>query len=178
MARIVCWVPPVGRWLPYRWKLPFHRRVFGICDRLFQNASTTFYTVQNQEDVSRLWRDGAPFPTKETRAHFGPGVYAWSKQADAGEYRTLLQRIASEPFQIIEFRVWNCCLRRFRQLDVNSIPEPEIDIWINKHSLLGEGPFEPHGYQYLMRAVGFREVGDPAVEHYFHRSVFAHLWFY
>ena len=134
--------------------------------------------VQNQEDVSRLWREGTPFPTVDTRAHFGPGVYAWSRLTDAEEYHTLRQRKVVEALQIIEFRVWNYCLRRFRQLDVNSIPEPEIDAWINRHSLLGEGPFEPHGYQYLKRAVGFREVGDPAVEHYFHSSVFAHLWFY
>jgi hypothetical protein len=99
------------------------------------------------------------------------------KRADAEEYHVHLQPKVAEPLQIIEFRVWNCCLRRFRQLDVNSIPEADLAPWFNRHSLLGEGPFEPHGYEYLKRAVGLRDVGEPAVEHYFRSSIFAHLWF-
>jgi hypothetical protein len=134
--------------------------------------------VQKQEDIDRLWKNGAPWPTEDTRAQFGPGVYAWLTRSDAEEYQARLQRRAAEPLRIMEFRVWNCCLRRLRSLNINTIPEPEIDEWMDKHSLLGNGPFEPHGYQYLQRAVGFREVGDPAVEHYFHSSVFRHLWFY
>ncbi len=178
MARIVCWIPPVGSWLPVRWKRAFHRGLFQLCDQLFGGVTTTFFTVQNDRDANRLWSNGKPWPTEDIRAHFGPGVYAWRTRQDAQEYLARLQRRIKEPLQIIEFRIWNCCLRRFRCLDIATIPETEIDSWMNRHSLLGNGPFEPHGYEYLLRPVGFPETGPPAVEHYFHTSVFRHLWFY
>jgi hypothetical protein len=178
MAKIVCWISPIGRFMPIRWKLAFHKFLFRLSDRLLPHSTTTFYTVQSQSDTQRLWRNGVPWPTEDIRAHFGPGVYAWRTRRDAEEYLRRVQPGAKEPVRILEFRVWNWCLRRFRSLDVNTIPEAEVDSWMNRHSLLGEGPFEPHGYQHLQRAVGFREVGEPAVEHYFSSSVFAHLWFY
>jgi len=37
---------------------------------------TLFYTVQTPQDEKRLRGRGTPWPTGETRAHFGPGVYA------------------------------------------------------------------------------------------------------
>ena len=83
-------------------------------------------------------------PTKDTRAHFGPGAYAWSKRADAEEYHDRLQRKVAEPLQIIEFRVWNCCLRKFRQLDVNSIPEPDIDHMDQQAQLTRKGAGSSH----------------------------------
>jgi hypothetical protein len=77
--------------------------------------------------------------------------------------------------EIVRFRVRNRRLARFRQLDVDGLANPGE--WLLRHSLLWEGPGQPHGLHYIRRGVGFRESGPPAVEHYFHRSVFRHLWF-
>lgn len=171
-------IPPVGNWMPYRWKLAFNRVVFRASDRWLSGSTTTFYTVQIQEDIDRLWRDGIPWPTQDIRANLGPGVYAWKARRDAEEYLSLLQPRRKVELRMIQFRVWNCCLRRFRSLDLNTLPEAEIESWMNRHSQLGIGPLEPHGYHYLQRAVGFRDGPEPAVEHYFHHSIFMHLWFY
>jgi len=172
---VVCWIPPIGRMVPARWKVPVQRFIFWMVDRLLPRATTRFYTVQNQTDADRLRTKGTPWPTGELKAHFGPGVYAWIVRQDAEEYLAFRKRNVPENLQIIAFRVWNSCLRRFQQLNLDDLEEPGD--WLSQHSLLWGGKGQPHTYHYLKRGVGFRQNDPPAVEHYFHRSVFQHLWF-
>jgi hypothetical protein len=141
-----------------------------------RTSTTVFYTVQNADDAHRLRTTGSPWPTAPLRAHLGPGVYAWRRFNDARDYLHHLAR--SQGFldlEIVRFRVQNRRLVGFRQLNLDELPDPNE--WLLRHSLLWGELGEPHGLQYIRRGAGFREEGPPAVEYYFHRSVFRHLWF-
>jgi hypothetical protein len=169
------WARPVTGWLRSGGKAGWRRSVLAYCLAILRTSTTAFYTVQNQADVHRLRTTGFPWPAGDLRAHFGPGVYAWRGRRDARDYRELKQSRGIADLQIVRFHVANRRLQRFRQLDVDRLPDPGA--WLRRYSLLWEEKAEPHGFHYIRRGVGFRAGGQPAVEHYFHRSVFRYLWF-
>ena len=45
------------------------------------SSSTSFYTVQSEADEFRLLNGGTPWPTEDSRAALGEGVYAWETRA-------------------------------------------------------------------------------------------------
>jgi hypothetical protein len=135
---------------------------------------TFFYTVQTPQDEKRLRKGGRPWPTEDTRAHFGPGVYAWKYASDARTYRRLL--LPQVPnLRILRFVVLRGCLQAMTTLDVDALPDP--DEWMRRHSLLGTDTPLPHGAEYIRRHTGMPRGEDTAVEHYFARSVAPSLFF-
>jgi hypothetical protein len=133
-----------------------------------------FYTVQTTEDEQRLRKGGAPWPTHETRAHFGPGVYAWQYASDAREYRRrLLPRVPN--LHILRFVVLRRRVQGMATVDVDAQQNPEAWMW--QYSLLYTSTPLPHGAQYIRRHTGIARGLDTAVEHYFAGSVFPSLFF-
>lgn len=133
-----------------------------------------FYTVQNPQDEKRLRRGGTPWPTEDTRAHFGPGVYAWKYASDARKYRRML--LPQVPnLRILRFMVLRRRVLSMVGINVDALPDP--DGWMRQHSLLGSSMSLPHGAQYIRRHTGISRAEDTAVEHYFASSVFSSLFF-
>jgi hypothetical protein len=141
-----------------------------------------FYTVQGPADEKRLRNNGEPWPTEETRSHFGAGVYAWKHLRDAREYRQMLLRRFSPrsphaDLCILRFAILRRRLRSFRSIDVNSLADP--DGWMDRYSLLGHGPVQDHGADYIQRQTGaVRRGTKTAIEHFFSKSVFRYLHFF
>jgi hypothetical protein len=141
--------------------------------RLLRRFTTVCYTVQSSASAGRLRSTGSPWPTGELRAHLGLGVYSWATRTDATDHFKI--RLArGQNVIIVRFRIANCVLRRFRYLDLGDIPN--ADVWLSAHSLQWNDNPARHGLQYIRRPVGFR-ADPPAIEHYFHASVFWFLWF-
>jgi hypothetical protein len=134
-----------------------------------------FYTVQAPRDEKRLRGGGTPWPTGETEAHLGPGVYAWKLASDARSYRRILLPQVPD-VRILRFMVLRRRFQSLTRIDVNLQPDP--DAWMNQYSLLGTGPLLPHGAQYIRRHTGVPRGNDTAVEHYFSSSVFRSFSFF
>ncbi|WP_428265996.1 SpvB/TcaC N-terminal domain-containing protein [Haliangium sp.] len=128
-----------------------------------------FYTVQGPNDAARLRTTGTPWPTGPTEAHFGQGVYAWGSETEALQYLQRRSRIAPN-LEVVEFRVKLSTLRKFRQLNVDSLRDPTQ--WLSSYSRLYPKGTPTHGLQYIRRG-----TGNSGVEHYFHYSTFESLEF-
>jgi hypothetical protein len=133
-----------------------------------------FYTVQSPQDEARLRGTGTPWPTGETRAHLGPGVYAWEYLSDAREYRGRMLRLCPE-VRILRFAVLRRCLKKLHTIDVGAMDDP--DAWMDKYSLLGRGPVQDHGAMYIRRPTAVPRGRESAIEHFFSTLVFRSLCF-
>ncbi len=128
-------------------------------------GKTDFFTVQGPEDATRLANGGEPWPTADTRAHFGPGVYAWGNESDALAYG------ANKPgAQVLRFSVDNDTLAGLRQAHLGSMSDDEATAFMERNSLLWGGDAS-HGLDYISRPTA------TGTEHYFSSDIFDHLEF-
>ncbi len=138
-------------------------------------SSSTFYTVQNRNDASRLRSDGRPWPTEPNRAHLGPGVYAWDNLQDAENYLDILSRKPVSDLEIVQFNVNRSDLDSFRTADLTTLSDNELTNWLDRHSYLYTDNPEnvtAHSMDYIIRGTG--RFGN---EHYFSSSVHGRLQF-
>jgi RHS repeat-associated protein len=136
-------------------------------DAATTSGSKVFYTVQSSDDAARLMEGGNPWPTTDTRAALGEGIYAWGSKKDALAY---LQRIKSRvpDAKIIKFSIPKHELSKLKNINIDSLANPEV--WMSKYSRLWGGT-PSHGYQYIIRGTAMGQ------EHYFHFSIFHLLRF-
>jgi hypothetical protein len=134
---------------------------------LADDAYTTFYTVQDAQDIARLRGTGEPWPTDPMRSGLGEGVYAWATSSEAEAYLALRSRTV-EGLRIVSFRVSNARLTAYRRLVVDSLPD--ADAWMERYSKVWGG-VPDHGSEYIQRGT---RVG---VEHFFDKSIFGDLEF-
>ncbi|SFF60433.1 hypothetical protein, partial [Thermoflexibacter ruber] len=138
---------------------------------------TYFFTVQSNEDTDRLRTTGYPFPTEPNKSALGEGVYAWGTLAAAHLYRqNLISRYGESVIEktiILAFRIKTNILNSLRQLDIDSLTNPEE--WLSKYSKLWGG-IPNHGLQYIIRGTG--EAMRGAKEHFFHHTIFSFLKFF
>ena len=136
---------------------------------LVHNECKKFYTVQNEADAERLRNGGAPWPTADTRAALGEGVYAWGNKADAEKYLSKIQERNPEA-RIIEFTIENEKLNNFKSINIDNLPDFAQEEFMNKYSRL-YGGIPDHGYEYIQRGTNF------GVEHFFSYTIFEFLNF-
>jgi len=125
----------------------------------------TFHTVQSVADEARLNAGGNPWPVTDTRAQFGPGVYAWGSASEAQVYAARLGSRGVCGLRICEFSVYTSGLSR---LDVDSLANPGA--FMEKHSALYGGT-PNHGFDYITRGTQF------GTEHFFGAGIFNRLSF-
>ena len=130
------------------------------------SSSTSFYTVQSEADEFRLLNGGTPWPTEDSRAAIGEGVYAWETRAEAEKYlQSIIKRDPSA--RIVEFSV---NLDNLKSLNIDALPQDQIDIFMMRYSrLYGDTP--NHGYDHLQRGTNY------GVEHYFSYLIYELLNF-
>ena len=128
-------------------------------------ATRTFYTVQSEADAARLLADGGAWPLGATRAHLGPGVYAWATEAEATAYLTnLSSRGVEANLKIVQIQISGSNLAKLSSFVVPA-EDQAANAWLQAHSsLYGSGI--PHGYQYVQRATSM------GMEHYFSSNIF------
>jgi len=124
-----------------------------------------FFTVQSEEDAARLISGGGIWPTGPTRAHLGPGVYAWGSNAEASTYLTKLTSSGvTSNLKIIQLEINSAKLSQLRSFVVPT-EDAAANAWLLKYSsLFGSG--ESSGYQYIQRSSGM------GTEHYFSADMF------
>jgi len=130
------------------------------------SSSTSFYTVQSEADEFRLLNGGTPWPTEDSRAALGEGVYAWETRAEAEKYlQSIIKRDPSA--RIVEFSV---NLDNLKSLNIDALPQDQIDIFMMRYSRLYGGT-PNHGYDHLQRGTNY------GVEHYFSYLIYELLNF-
>jgi hypothetical protein len=130
-------------------------------------TTTPFYTVQGADDLARLSRGGAPWPTAPSRAHLGSGLYAWGNLKIAKQYASLRSsRFPDAGVKIRTYRIPNRDLANLRTKDLRApMSDKAVNAWLGKHSsLYGDGI--PHNFQRVIRETNL------GTEHYFTRSIF------
>ncbi|MDG4765729.1 polymorphic toxin-type HINT domain-containing protein [Solwaraspora sp. WMMD406] len=133
---------------------------------LVHNCGTTdFFTVQGADDAARLGSGGHPFPTAPERAHFGPGVYAWGREAEVVAYA------ANKPgAQIMRFSIDNRALAGLRQAHLGTMSDDAATAFMEQNSLLWGGN-AGHGLDYISRPTA------RGTEHFFSSGIFDLLGF-
>lgn len=130
------------------------------------SSSTSLYTVQSEADEFRLLNGGTPWPTEDSRAALGEGVYAWETRAEAEKYlQSIIKRDPSA--RIVEFSV---NLDNLKSLNIDALPQDQIDIFMMRYSRLYGGT-PNHGYDHLQRGTNY------GVEHYFSYLIYELLNF-
>jgi hypothetical protein len=131
----------------------------------FGLACKNFYSVLSPEDHARILAGGEPWPSEPHRAALGEGVYAWGTREEAEDYLNRLSGRVPD-LKIVEFSVDEATLASFKQVDVDSLHDP--DAWMQQHSKLWGGTPDP-SIEYARRQTA---IGQ---EHYFNKSVFNKL---
>jgi hypothetical protein len=125
----------------------------------------TFYSVQSADDAARLMAGGAPWPLDPTRAHLGPGLYAWGTRAEAQAYEALkLARGAN--VSVLEFAMPRQQYMGLTTMDLRKMDDVGQNAWLGQHSLIHNLNATPHGFQQVIRG---SEMGD---EYFFSSEIF------
>lgn len=133
----------------------------------------SFYTVQGENGFRRLMYGGGDWPLSPTKAHLGPGLYAWNNIRSAEQYKeNLTKNIMSngEPkpkLFIIRVSFSKRSLRDFEPFDVDLLDNFKVDgasEWMERHSKLWTRNAKKHSYKYVIRGVS-ENLGR---EYYFH----------
>ncbi len=133
-------------------------------------GSKDFFTVQDANDAERLRAGGEPWPSAPHRTAWGEGVYAFDNQASAERYMSqLVNNRGLDNLEIVKFSVSRSALGNMRSLDIDSLPQSEIDAFMDQH-YMADLP-STHGYDYITRGT---QYGD---EHFFEKSAFGFLGF-
>jgi hypothetical protein len=128
-----------------------------------------FFTVQGPEDADRLLSGGEPWPSSDTRANLGPGVYAWADASEATAYEDhLASNVGAKSLRILELEISEETVSGLRQLHLDTLSDEEADAWLRQYAALWAFPSEPeeHGFDYVSRPTQF------GVEHYFKPAVY------
>jgi RHS repeat-associated protein len=126
-----------------------------------------FYSVQDQRNAARLASGGQPWPTGLQRSNLGEGLYAWGERSQAQAYLDFLQapQRGYTGLSIVEARIKATDYNSLRTLDLRTMSDPDIDAWMDKYSLYGQGL--PHDYQHVIR-----QTGNFGPEYYFAKQTF------
>ena len=137
----------------------------------FSRCNRNFYSVQSRTDSARLRAGGEPLPEGPASTAYGQGVYAFDSLESANGYQSHLAKVRGvEGLEVIRFSVPRTTLGRMRSLDTDSLPQPEIDAFVDTHYMAGHPP--THAYQHLTRGTQFGQ------EHFFDKSVIGSLRFH
>jgi len=132
----------------------------------------SFYTVQDKQGVKRTMHGEGDWPLSPTKAHLGPGVYAWDNIEAAERYRNNIIENAvrnNEPkpkLFIMRITFSRSSLKKFNPFDVDLLDNFKISgaqEWMERHSLLWMQNAKRHGYKYIIRGVS----AGLGKEHYF-----------
>jgi len=127
---------------------------------LVHNCNEEFFSVQDASDAARLRSGGEPWPTEPHRTAWGEGVYAFDNSASANRYmEQLLARRPDLALEVVRFSVPKVSLGRMRSLDLDSLPQTEIDAFMDQHYIASLP--STHGYEYLTRGTQYGQ------EHFF-----------
>jgi len=121
-----------------------------------------FYSIQAEDDAARLLAGGAPWPTGPSRAHLGPGFYAWGDRAAAEAYMAHLGGRGASGMTIVEARFGATDYARMVTRDLTSMTDEAASAWLGQFSGVGEA-----GVDHVIR-----ETGRFGVEHRFGPDAF------
>ena len=122
----------------------------------------SFYTVQGKKGFKRLMHGEGDWPLSPTKAHLGPGLYAWDNIQSAKQYKdNLIKNITSngepEPkLFIIQVSFSKRSLKDFKPFDVDLLDNFNVDgasEWMERHSKLWTKNAKKHHYKYVIRGV-------------------------
>ncbi len=132
----------------------------------------SFYSVQSDRGVKLLLHKEGDWPLTPTKAHLGPGVYAWDSEEAAERYKeNIIRNLQTNgevvrPLRVVRITFSESSLQRFRPFDVDLLDNFRADAadeWMNHHSSLWTTNARKHGHLYVIRGVS-RDLGR---EHYF-----------
>lgn len=124
--------------------------------------------MQGPNSAARLRAGGEPWPTTDSRAALGPGVYSFDSPASAEAYANVLASHGRANLEIMPFNVSESGLASMRSINIDNLPNPED--FLSKYSQLWGG-IPNHGYDWIMRGTQF------GTENFFSKSVFQLLRF-
>jgi dipeptidyl aminopeptidase/acylaminoacyl peptidase len=128
----------------------------------------TFYSVQDEANVARLYAGGEPWPVGTSRSLLGEGFYTWGTRSQAEAYCATLEEHGATGLRILEARVSEAAYRALRTLDLRSLDDATLNAWMDTYSQYGAGG--THGAEHIIR-----ETGNFGPEFYFAKAVF-HLF--
>lgn len=134
----------------------------------FRPKFVSFFSVQSEENATRLLAGGEPWPIGPSKAHLGPGLYSWGTKAEAQAYLNSFTKYSPGlNLKIMEFSVSKMTLSNLKYFEV-PMNDAIANKWLAKYSsLYGEGL--PHGYDYIKRSTGM------GMEHYFTPRAFSNF---
>jgi hypothetical protein len=148
------------------------RSIAARTSRLFTRISnwwrqkwfSTFYSVQNPTDVSRLLHHGGePWPTgvvnNSVADILGRGLYTFATRESAEAYRTLLASLGAKELRVLAHRISNKALSTLKTADMTKMSDEAATL------LLEIAP--NHGFEHVIRM-----TGKFGIEHFFKKEVF------
>ena len=128
-------------------------------------GSLLFYSVQGEAGAARLLAGGAPWPQGVSKSLLGEGFYSWGSRAQAEAYMAHLEARGVTGLRIMEARIGQAEYNGLRSLDLRTMSDDAVNVWMETHSLYGSGV--PHAFHHIIRT-----TGNFGPEFYFSKEVF------
>lgn len=134
--------------------------------------AVSFYTVLGKRGLKRIMHGKGDWPISPTKAHLGPGLYAWNNLETAQRYKrnltkTIMSNDEPEPkLFIVRITFSETSIKKFKPFDVDLLDNFKVQgaqEWMDKHSSLWTKRAKKHDYKYVIRGVS-KDLGK---EHYF-----------
>lgn len=136
------------------------QRVTGAFNRRFFR---TFYSVQDPNDVMRLLRGGAPWPTGADhglRDIFGQGLYTFATRESADRYLSHLSARGVKELRVMAHRISKRAYQRLKTADLTRMTDEAANAILELDA--------KHGFEQIIRA-----TGNFNIEHFFTKEVFS-----